>query len=104
MELTVQQFEQFDNRLGQFDNRLEQFDNRLEQFDNRLEQFDNRLQAVEQGQRDLEREVVGVKQDLSREIVASQARIIQWVVGLFLGSTVVVATLSGVYISVLLAR
>ena len=90
MELTVQQFEQFDKRL-------EAFDRRLEAFDRRLEAFGSRLQAVE-------REIIGVKQDLSREIVASQARIILWVVGLFLGSTVVVATLAGVYISVLLAQ
>ena len=79
----------------------------VEQF----EQFDKRLQVVEQGQRslgqgqkDLEREIAGVKQDLSREIVASQVKIIQWVVGLFFGSTVTIATIAGVYISVLLAR
>ena len=65
-----------------------------------FEQFDSRLEAVEQGQRDLKREIAGVKQ----VIVNSQAKIIQWVVGLFLGSTVVMATLAGVYISVLLAR
>ena len=97
MELTVQQFEQFDKRLEAFDRRLEAFGSRLEAFGSRLEAFGSRLQAVE-------REIIGVKQDLSREIVASQARIIQWVVGLFLGSTVVVATLAGVYISVLLAQ
>ena len=57
-------------------------------------------QTLEQGQRSLEREIVGVKQ----AVVDSQARIIQWVIGLFFGSTVVVATLAGVYISVLLAR
>ena len=73
-----------------------------------FEQFDKRLQAVEQGQhsleqgqhsleRKLDRDIAGIKQ----AIADSQARIIQWVVGLFIGSTVMLATLAGVYISVL---
>ena len=74
----------------------------VEQF----EQFDGRLQAVEEGQRNLEEGLQNLERKLEREIagvrqtiVDSQAKIIQWVVGLFIGSTVIVATLAGVYIT-----
>ena len=93
MEITVEQFEQFDHRLQSVEHRMQA----VEQGQQVLGQGQ---QTLEQGQRSLEREIAGVKQ----AVVDSQARIIQWVIGLFFGSTVVVATLAGVYISVLLAR
>ena len=93
MEITVEQFEQFDHRLQSVEHRMQA----VEQGQQVLGQGQ---QTLEQGQRNLEREIAGVKQ----AVVDSQARIIQWVIGLFFGSTVVVATLAGVYISVLLAR
>ena len=73
-----------------------------------FEQFDRRLQAVEQGQRHLEQKLEQgqrhLEQKLEHEIAASQTQIVRWVVGLFLGSMVIVTTLAGVYIMVLLAR
>ena len=69
-----------------------------------FEQFDRRLQAVEQGQRNLEQGQRHLEQKLEHEIAASQTQIVRWVVGLFLGSMVIVTTLAGVYIMVLLAR
>ena len=87
MELTVEQFEQFDRRLQ----AVEQGQRNLEQGQRHLEQ------KLEQGQRHLE-------QKLEHEIAASQTQIVRWVVGLFLGSMVIVTTLAGVYIMVLLAR
>ena len=70
-----------------------------QQLDDKVE-----LKAVEQGLHRLEievaREIAGVKQ----AVADSQARIIQWVVSLFIGSMVTLATLGGIYISVLLAR
>ena len=97
MELTVEQFEQFDRRLEAFDNRLQA----VEQGQRNLEQGQRNL---EQGQRNLEHEITVARQDLSREIVDSRGQVIQWVIGLFIGSMLLVGTLSGVYISVLLAR
>ena len=90
MELTVEQFEQFDRRL--------------EAFDSRLQAVEQGQRNLEQGQRNLEHEITVARQDLSREIVDSRGQVIQWVIGLFIGSTLLVGTLSGVYISVLLAR
>ena len=79
----------------------------VEQFNQRFDQFDRRLQTLEQGQQSLEQGQQSLEQRLEREIsgikqmiVDSQAKIIQWVVGLFIGSTVIIATLAGVYITV----
>ena len=53
----------------------------------------------------LNHEIGGLKegqQRLDRRIVESQVKITQWVVGLFIGTAVTMATLTGVYINAIL--
>ena len=97
MEITVEQFEQFDRRLQSVEEGQRKLEHEIANVEQKLER---KIAGVKQDiEQKLEREIASVKQ----AVTDSQARIIQWVVGLFIGSTVIIATLSGVYISVLLA-
>ena len=111
MEITAEQFEQFEHRLQEFDHRLQNVEHRLQNVEQGQRNLEQGQRNLEQGQRNLEQELQNLDRKIDREIAAvkqliaeSQVRVVQWVVGLFIGSTVVMTTLGGVYISVLLSR
>ena len=100
MELTVEtfnktlkeQFEVFERRLEQrFDQKLDERDRRLEQrLDQKLDERDRRLEER-------------LDQKLEQRLAETRSSIITWVVSLFIGSTLLMATLIGVYVNVILS-
>ena len=50
----------------------------------------------------LSTEIAGVKEDLGQKIADAQIKITQWMVGAFIGSTMLIGTIIGVYLAVIL--
>ena len=71
-----------------------------------IERFEQEISGLKEGLRrldhEIEREIAGVKEDLGQKIANAQVKITQWVVGLFVGTAVIMATLIGVYINAIL--
>lgn len=89
-------FEQFEQYVREEFTRVEQSQ---EKFDKRLENLEQGQEKLEQGQEKLEQN----QQELSRKLVEGHTKIIQWVVGIFVGMSVIILTAGGLYISVLLS-
>ena len=65
----------------------------IEEFRQEIDRLDHKIEL----------EIAGVKEDFGQKIADAQVKIIQWMAGIFIGSTVLVGTIIGVYLAVLLA-
>ncbi len=66
-----------------------------------LEDVDRRLLNLERGQHKLEKELEKGLHALKLEIAAVKITTIQWVIGIFVGAIVTIASIIGVYSTVL---
>ena len=99
MEITIEEFRQ---EIGGLDHKIDRLDHKIEL---EIGKINHEIGDLKEGQHKIELKIGGLKegqQHLDRRIVESQVKITQWVVGLFIGTAVTMATLTGVYINVIL--
>ena len=90
MEITIEEFRQEIGGLKEGQRRLEL---EIGKINHKIELEIGKINHK------IEHEIGGLKEDLGQKIADAQAKITQWVVGLFIGTAVTMATLTGVYLA-----